>query len=70
MLVTARADEKTAVDGLLTGADDYIVKPFSARELLARVGAQIELARLRRQIVEWVGAAGDVPARHPGPCPP
>jgi len=70
VLVTARADEKTAVDGLLTGADDYIVKPFSARELLARVGAQIELARLRRQIVEWVGAAGDVPARHPGPCPP
>jgi signal transduction histidine kinase/chemotaxis response regulator CheB len=48
VLVTARAGEESAVEGLLAGADDYIVKPFSARELLARVGAQIELARLRR----------------------
>ncbi|MEV6304116.1 chemotaxis protein CheB [Actinoplanes sp. NPDC051861] len=48
MLVTARAGEETAVEGLLAGADDYIVKPFSARELVARAGAQIELGRLRR----------------------
>ncbi|MCE0766948.1 response regulator [Pseudonocardia kujensis] len=49
VLVTARAGEETAIEGLLAGADDYIVKPFSARELVARVGAELELARQRRQ---------------------
>ncbi|MGI5240928.1 chemotaxis protein CheB [Dactylosporangium sp. CA-139066] len=49
VLVTARAGEESAIEGLLAGADDYIVKPFSARELVARVGAQLELARLRRR---------------------
>ncbi|WP_147263034.1 chemotaxis protein CheB [Geodermatophilus sp. TF02-6] len=49
VLVTARAGEESAVEGLLAGADDYIVKPFSPRELLARIGAQLELARLRRR---------------------
>jgi signal transduction histidine kinase/chemotaxis response regulator CheB len=48
VLVTAQAGEDAAVEALLAGADDYIVKPFSSRELLARVSAQIELARLRR----------------------
>ena len=52
VLVTARAGEETAVEGLLAGADDYIVKPFSARELLARVGAQLELSRMRRGTAE------------------
>ena len=49
VLVTGRAGEEAAIEGMLAGADDYIVKPFSARELLARVGAQLELARLRQQ---------------------
>jgi PAS domain S-box-containing protein len=48
VLVTARAGEQTAIEGLLAGANDYIVKPFSARELVARVGAQLELSRTRR----------------------
>jgi len=39
MLVTARAAEESAIEGLLAGAGDYVVQPFSARELLARVGA-------------------------------
>lgn len=49
VLVTARAHEEAAIEGLLAGADDYIAKPFSSRELVARVGAQLALARLRRQ---------------------
>jgi CheY-like chemotaxis protein len=52
VLVTARAGEETAIEGLLAGADDYIVKPFSARELVARVGGQLELARARRRAAE------------------
>jgi len=37
------------VEGMQAGADDYLVKPFSARELLARVGARLEIARLQKQ---------------------
>ncbi|WP_169064117.1 chemotaxis protein CheB [Geodermatophilus dictyosporus] len=55
VLVTARAGEEAAIDGLLAGADDYIVKPFSARELVARVGGQLELARTRRRNEELNG---------------
>ncbi|RYY69642.1 MAG: response regulator, partial [Comamonadaceae bacterium] len=45
LLVTARAGESAAIEGLQAGADDYIAKPFSPRELLARVRAAIERAR-------------------------
>jgi signal transduction histidine kinase len=51
MLVSARAGEDARIEGLRAGADDYLVKPFSARELLARVEAQLQLAQLRQQIV-------------------
>jgi len=51
ILLSARAGEESAVEGLDTGADDYLAKPFSARELLARVRTHLELARVRR---EWV----------------
>jgi signal transduction histidine kinase len=50
ILLSARAGEEALVAGLATGADDYIVKPFSARELLARIHTHLELARTRR---EW-----------------
>ncbi|GAA2212645.1 hypothetical protein GCM10009850_081070 [Nonomuraea monospora] len=50
ILVTARAGEETAIEGLLAGADDYVVKPFSARELVARVEAQLQLAGMRRRV--------------------
>ncbi len=48
VLLSARAGEEARIEGLDAGADDYLIKPFSARELLARVGALIELVRLRR----------------------
>ncbi|MHB8811900.1 MAG: ATP-binding protein [Steroidobacteraceae bacterium] len=48
ILLSARAGEEAAIEGLGAGADDYLVKPFSARELLARVRTHIELARERR----------------------
>jgi PAS domain S-box-containing protein len=49
ILLSARAGEEARVEALDAGADDYVVKPFSARELLARVGALIELTRMRLQ---------------------
>ncbi|MDZ8223712.1 ATP-binding protein [Nostoc sp. ChiVER01] len=47
LLLSARAGEESAVEGLEFGADDYLVKPFSRRELLARVAANLELGRVR-----------------------
>lgn len=47
--LSARAGEEERVDGLEVGADDYLVKPFSARELLAVVRSNVELAGLRRE---------------------
>jgi PAS domain S-box-containing protein len=49
ILLSARAGEEASVDGFDAGADDYLIKPFSARELLARVRANIDLAKLRRE---------------------
>jgi PAS domain S-box-containing protein len=49
ILVTARAHEEAAIEGLLAGADDYVAKPFSSRELVARIVAQLELAGARRR---------------------
>jgi DNA-binding response OmpR family regulator len=45
ILLSARAGDEAKIEGLQMGADDYLVKPFSARELRARVAANIELAR-------------------------
>jgi signal transduction histidine kinase len=49
VLLSARAGEEARVEGLDSGADDYLVKPFSARELLARVRSNLELAGWRQQ---------------------
>jgi signal transduction histidine kinase/DNA-binding response OmpR family regulator len=49
ILLSARAGEEARVDGVDAGADDYLTKPFSARELVARVNGRIELARARRE---------------------
>ena len=49
IFLSARAGDEAKIEGLERGADDYLVKPFSARELRARVAANIELARARAQ---------------------
>ena len=49
LLLSARAGEEARLEGLAAGADGYIVKPFSARELLAHVDSAIGLARQRRE---------------------
>jgi signal transduction histidine kinase len=49
ILLSARAGEESRVEGMDAGADDYLVKPFSARELLARVEAHLKLQRVRRE---------------------
>ncbi len=49
LMLTARDDEIDRVVGLEVGADDYLTKPFSMRELMARVKAQIRRARLLRE---------------------
>ena len=54
VLLSARAGEEARVEGLDAGADDYLTKPFAARELLARVASHVALARLRREAAERV----------------
>ncbi len=57
VLLSARAGEEARVEGLAAGADDYLAKPFSARELLARVATHVELSRLRRRLLASERAA-------------
>lgn len=49
LMLTARDEEVDLVSGLTLGADDYVVKPFSPRELVARVKAILRRGRLRRE---------------------
>jgi PAS domain S-box-containing protein len=49
ILLSARAGEESRVEGLHAGASDYLVKPFTARELLARVGSHLAMARIRKE---------------------
>ena len=50
ILLSARAGDQSTVEGLDAGSDDYLTKPFSAQELLARVRSNLQLAQSRR---EW-----------------
>jgi CheY-like chemotaxis protein len=56
ILLSARAGEEARIEGIGAGADDYLTKPFSARELVARVEAQLKMARLRRDAIEQEAA--------------
>ena len=66
MLLSARAGEEAAAEGLRAGADDYVIKPFTARELLARVESQLAHARIRaaersaREAAEQANHARDI----------
>ena len=67
VMLSARAGEEAKVEGFEAGADDYLAKPFSARELLARIAANIALARLRREAAEAVRSSEAV-AREQAEC--
>jgi len=62
LMLTARDDEIDRVVGLEVGADDYLTKPFSMRELLARVKAMLRRVRLIREDAEAHTAALESPA--------
>ena len=57
IMLSARAGEESRVEGMEAGADDYLIKPFGARELLARVGAHLQMARMRREASESIQAS-------------
>ena len=58
IMLTARGEEAERIRGLATGADDYVVKPFSVPELMARVKAI--LRRAKPQVIGMVLKAGDI----------
>jgi DNA-binding response OmpR family regulator len=60
IMLTARTDEVDKVVGLEVGADDYLTKPFSMRELMARVKAQLRRVRLVRE--EMTAESAETPA--------
>ena len=59
IMLSARAGEGAVVEGLAAGADDYLSKPFSSHDLLARVRSNLELVRLRNHEATWRAAMLD-----------
>ena len=60
IFLTARGEEEDRVRGLRLGADDYVVKPFGAKELLARVEAVLRRSAERPQTVRTLEVAGRI----------
>ena len=61
LMLTARDDEVDRVVGLEVGADDYLPKPFSMRELIARVKALLRRVRMMREEVNAAVQEGHIP---------
>jgi len=51
VMLSARAGEEARSEGMEAGADDYLVKPFTARELLARVSSHVAMHQFRRELM-------------------
>jgi signal transduction histidine kinase len=56
IMLSARVGEESRIEGMKASADDYLTKPFTARELIARVEAHLKMARLRREAFEQEAA--------------
>lgn len=54
ILLSARAGEEARIEGLQSGADDYLIKPFGRNELIARVSSNLQLSKLRREVQQAV----------------
>jgi signal transduction histidine kinase len=59
IFLSARAGEEAKIEGYAIGADDYLIKPFSSKELLARVKAQIRITRLHKDAVDILQHSSD-----------
>lgn len=62
VLLTSKAERDMKLEGLEKGADDYVTKPFHARELLARVRSLVRLRRLQEELAEQNDALADANA--------
>ena len=60
IMVSARAGQEAVAGGLDAGADDYLIKPFTSAELIARVRTQLRTARQRRQAASRIQALSDI----------
>jgi signal transduction histidine kinase len=65
IMLSARAGEEARIEGLEAGVDDYLVKPFSARELVARVGTHLAMTRMRLELASQREGLAEVFARAP-----
>lgn len=66
LMLTARSEETDRVVGLELGADDYLTKPFSMRELVARVRALLRRNERMREMLQSDRSSGDSPIRYGG----
>ncbi len=67
ILISARAGDDAQIEGLEAGADDYLVKPFAARELIARVVTRLELNHLGRKLLQQRASISEMFKQAPVP---
>lgn len=54
IVLSARAGEEAKVEGLQIGSDDYLIKPFTAKELMARVAVHLKMSQVRMPVCVFV----------------